>query len=215
MVSLNKLCCAILLTTCFAALAAPVPFTFNKDSVYAFKYSYPAKSDTIIMSNTTPDTLRIDSILVLFDTTQMPTCEIDFVTGSNGVFQYSYRHSYQYKHLTLNPNEAIKLFNFQFDLCIACPTAKRLATSEVRIGDTIRAALVFYAGNFKDTLKVKSIRNVFSMAVEPRSSSAYSALQPAAVSAGPSFSALGKRVSLKRSSICIITKNSKKIQIRF
>jgi hypothetical protein len=142
-------------------------FTFNKDSTFT------PIPDTIIMQNTTNSLIIIDSVLVLFDTAQMPTCEIDFrVEPQSSIrsswFQYWYGPASHYFTLALNQNESIKLMNFQFDLCIACPTMQS-GMAKVPIGDTIRAGLVFYSGIFKDTLKIKSIRRILSMGLVSRS----------------------------------------------
>lgn len=78
---------------------------------------------------------------------------------------YSSRELNRYDYMALNPNESIKLFNFEFDLCVFCPTAKRLLTSQARVGDSIQASLVFYSDDFKDTLIIKGIRRIGSMDV--------------------------------------------------
>jgi hypothetical protein len=143
------------------------PFTFSKGSV--FEKTPNVKPDTVILSNTTNQFLIIDSVVVLFDKSQMPEFQIGFLinpfdTIRNQEFLFDgspYRKS-GYK-LALKPMESIKLLEFQFDLCVRCPCmAKR---SEVLVGDTIAAGLIFYSRNFSDTLRLKGIRNVKSTGI--------------------------------------------------
>jgi len=147
-------------------LSFSAPFSFSKDSVIAKSVSGGGKSDTVIMKNTTSDTLRIDSIMVLFDTSQMPQCEIDFfveprLSIRSSLYQFWNYSKYQSFHLVLNPNESINLMDFRFDLCVACPVHHSIA--EVRVGDTIRGGLIFIRKGFKDTLKIKGVRRVSGM----------------------------------------------------
>jgi hypothetical protein len=165
------LCCKPIIMVILAvsgALGAAAPFALSKDSVIETElFKNP---DTVVMTNTQSDTLRIDSVTMLFDTAQMRTCEVGFqvlpsASIRSGVFYYWNLYTSHDSPPVLKPNESVKLLNFEIDLCIQCPVTSAAANVQSRVGDTIRAALVFHEGNFKDTLKIIGKRTVGSMAV--------------------------------------------------
>jgi hypothetical protein len=196
-----------------SALGASAPFTLSKDS--AMEQDLSKKPDTVIMTNTQSDTLRIDSVTMLFDTAQMPECEIQILVLPGApirsmMYQYLYRSQNQYYHLALNPNESVKLLNFAIDLCVACPTAG-FASAQSRVGDTIRAALVFHKGNFKDTLRIIGKRGVGSMGVRSNPPAGIS-LHPKATES--SFDPIGRRISRDGGAGCVVDKETKRIMVR-
>jgi hypothetical protein len=194
--------------------ASTSAFTFSKDSVVETELS--GKSDTVVMTNMLSDTLRIDSIAILFDTTQMPFCEIDFTALPAApvrslVIQLWSQYSWgnQSSHLALNPKESVKLVNFQFDLCIHCPVVnKRLNKGLNQVGDTIRAAIVFIAGNFKDTVKIIGKRTSLFSEVRSNPPSEISVRQKTSTSL---FNPMGRRISLNSHTGCVIDMNSKRM----
>ena len=211
MISYHKIFALTVLAVSSALCAAP--FTLSKDSVIEKDLS--GKPDTVIMTNTQADTLRIDSVTMLFDTAQMPTCQIQFqvlpiAPVRSLILSYWYGNTSQYYHLALNPNESVKLLNVAFDLCIACPTAG-FASAQSRVGDTIRAALVFHKGNFKDTLRIIGKRSVGSTGVHSNPPAGIS-LHPKA--GGSTFDPLGRRINRAGNAGCVVDKNTKRIMMR-
>jgi hypothetical protein len=202
---------AIIIPAVSSALCAGL-FTFSKDSIIEKDLS--GKPDSVIMTNAQNDTLRIDSVTMLFDTTQMPECEIQFLVMPAApirsmIYQYWYGSPNQYNHLTLNPNESVKLSDVAFDLCIQCPVSG-FAKVQSRVGDTIRAALVLTVKNFKDTLKIIGKRSVGSTAVYSN--------PPAKISVHPvtsksSFDPMGRWIGKTNGTGCFVDKNAKRIMM--
>ena len=196
-------------------LGASAPFNLNKDSVVEKELSQ--KPDTVIMTNTQSDTLRIDSVTMLFDTAQMSTCEIQFQVLPIApvrplILSYWYGNTSKYYHLALNPNESVKLLDFGIDLCIQCPlSGASAAGAQSRAGDTVRASLVFDKGNFKDTLRIIGKRTVGSMGVHSNPRARIS-LHPMAMES--SFDLMGRKISLAGNAGYVVDKKSKRIMMR-
>jgi hypothetical protein len=213
MISYQKIF-AVTVLTVSSALCAAAPFTLSKDSVVEKELSQ--KPDTVIMTNTQADTLRIDSVTMLFDTAQMPTCQIQFqvlpiAPVRSLILSYWYGNTSQYYHLALNPNESVKLLDFGIDLCIQCPVSGAAAAgARVRAGDTVRAALVFHKGNFKDTLRIIGKRTVGSMGVHSNPPAGIS-LHPKAMES--SFDPLGRRTGRAGNAGCVVDKSTKRIMM--
>ena len=146
---------------------------FSKDTIWEECYTAgQTYNDTVCLRNTTQDTLVVDTIVILLDTTIMPECQLDIgckaspVVGflltyppdTNSIAQQS--GSCYGCPIRLAGGGSLWLGCGQFEPCIACPLGSAGATSEVWPGKPIWVTLVFLADSASDTLVVRGIVGV-------------------------------------------------------
>jgi hypothetical protein len=147
-------------------------FSFGKDTVYETASEFLQQDDSVSLHNNEADTIMIDTILVLRDSTVLAEYFVTFFvspwpTGMVGVYEYGYnldsrnRPYYPlycqdgWQRILLRGAYTVYLKEFYLD-CDARPLPKRTDgnAADLEYDDTAAVRLVFVAGLHADTLTV-------------------------------------------------------------
>lgn len=139
----------------------------TKDTVYENGMKQSLFKDSCHLVNLTSSAQTVDTVMALVDPVKIPEFELDFLAYSqDNSFSEVYQlgsHFPQNNKIIIKAADSLILRDFNIDLCIACPTAKRLATA--KLGDTMTAKIVFKTKNDSDTLTLIGIQQVASTSI--------------------------------------------------
>jgi hypothetical protein len=147
---------------------------FSKDTVFE---SYPPYSreisDTVVLRNSSVQSVVVDTVLVLLDTNGMNMCEAHFAAWRQAWWQ-GYRVGVDpddsgrgcvalqdERHIVVPAGDSVYLGLFEFDLTFGGPVSDPFTNEgEWGVGDSIWVTLVFVAPGASDTLVLKGVREV-------------------------------------------------------
>jgi hypothetical protein len=145
---------------------------FSKDTVYESSML----KDSVALRNVSQDSLWVDTIVLLLDTTNMDMCAVSFgimpywMQPSPRLSAYYPRRAISFYYgapVVLAAHDSLTLLGLYLDYYIPIgPLTKRAqgarAQDEWHIGDTIAVPMVLIAGTASDTVLVMGIRSLDS-----------------------------------------------------
>ena len=198
-------CVAVLALLCAGFGSALAQLVVTKDTVFSVDVFHAP--DTVGVANSGSDTLTIDSITIVRDTTQMPHCGITvdlFPVNSQLYCEHYYlnpREPYVWdcRAVVLPPAYTVHLYDWL--LRAFEPVLVKSQRALDYTGDTLGAILTFHAGPYRDSLVV------MGLGMEPTRTRGPGAAGPVASVARRTsgvllFDTRGRRVQVGDPSLC-------------